>query len=576
MAELCRTASDLFAQKKFDEALSLYALAFQRNPFEQEAVSGLAKALKTIGDFGFAAKLLESSRDYAASSLAGTRYSTTESRLQAGLGRTSGAKISILVPTKDRPQLLLDFLQSLPAAASGVPCEVLLLYAEPDASALDLQSIPGVRLFDQGRFFSSRPSWPRMMNFLLSKATGRYLMYASDDIVFDPGSLTKAVATMDTAGEHCCGVAMAYRNVTAENEWKDFGVDLTLGRQILVNYGLLHREQAIEVGGFSHAYQFYCADGDLCLKLLQRGRVILPEFNARVVHNDVQDKLKATNVRAANADIALYNATWEPVFGPLDRRCRRIWNAEAPEARLSRAQVIQAKQQRQLAVVKAVLPDGAAIKLHLGCGEQYFDGYVNIDFPPDMHTAQKQAVADIFLDVTTLDFPDSTIEEVRLHHLFEHFDRPKTLALLVRWSRWLAPGGRLVIETPDVLGSFRQILEDDLTFPQKQAVMRHIFGSHEASWAIHCDGWYAEKFAHVLGVFGFQVSARDSAWDRPPWLHNTTVVAVNVKKLSEAELMRAVEQVHSWHMVDTSPCEVRKLQHWTLETAKAAGIKTTS
>jgi predicted SAM-dependent methyltransferase len=576
MTELCCSARDLFEQEKFEEALSLYARAFHRNPFEQEATLGFVKVLKATGDFAFAARILESSRDYTLSSMTDTRYATPEFRLQAELERMSGAAVSILLPTKDRLPLLLDFLQSLPAAASNVPCEVLLLYSKPDAEALTLQAIPGVRLFDQEQYFSGRPSWPRMMNFLLSRATGRYIMYASDDIMLASGSLATAVSTLDAAGEHCCGVAMAYRNLTAENEWKDFGVDLTLGRQILINYGLLRKDQAIEAGGFSHAYQFYCADGDLCLKLLQRGRIILPEFKAPVVHNDVQDKLKASNVHATDEDIALYNATWEPVFGPLDRRRRRIQNADAPEARLSHVKIVQAEQQCQLATVKRLLHESAPVKLHLGCGEQHFDDYVNIDFPSDMHTAQNKSVADIFIDIKNLDFPNCTIEEIRSHHVFEHFDRPKTLALLIRWSRWLVPGGRLIIETPDVLGSFRQIVEDNLTFPQKQAVMRHIFGSHEASWAIHCDGWYAEKFTQVLGVFGFQITVRNSVWDRPPWLHNTTVVAVKVRELNEAELMHAAEQVHAWHMVDASPCEMRKLQYWTSKTAKAAGIETTS
>jgi predicted SAM-dependent methyltransferase len=574
MEELCRTAASMFSQKNFESALDLYTAAFQRNPFEQGAVSGLARASKALGDFTFAVRLLESSLDYSAMPLANTRYVTVESRLDAAFGRTSGTIISLLVPTKDRLHLLMELLQSLPAAVQDVPCEVLLLYAEPDAEALSLQAVPGVRLFDQSRYFISRPSWPRMMNFLLSKATGRYMMYASDDIVFNPGSLAKAATTIDAAGEQCCGVAMAYRNVTAQNEWKNYGVDLTLGKQLLINYGLLRTKQAIEVGGFSHAYQFYCADGDLCLKLLHRGKVILPVFDAHVVHNDVHDQLKATNTLTVDADIALYKATWEPVFGPLDPNHRRIWNADTPEVRQSRERVVHAEQQHHLDTVKAVLPNGSSIKLHLGCGEQYFEGYANIDYPPDMHTAQKQAVADIFIDVTTLDFPDGTIDEVRSHHMFEHFDRPKALALLIRWSRWLTPGGRLVIETPDVLGSFRQIVQNELSFTQKQAVMRHVFGSHEASWAVHCDGWYAEKFVSVLEIFGFKVAVRESVWNRSPWLHNTTVVAVKSRHLDEAELMYAAEQVHTWHMVDASSCEKRKLKHWNLETAKASRIRT--
>jgi hypothetical protein len=571
MAALCRAAREKLEHRDFAAAEALFAAAFSRNPFEPEALAGLAKTLKARGDFPGAAGLLEASRDFAAAPLAASRWANATSRLEDALRETSGAAVSLLVPTKDRLPLLLDFLQSIPAAARGVSCEVLLLYAEPDADALALQALAGVRVFEQSRYFSGRPSWPRMMNFLLSKAAGRFMMYASDDIVLEPDSIAAAVALLDAAGEDCCGAAMAYKNLTAQNEWQDFGVDLTLGRQVLVNYGLLRTRQAIEAGGFSHAYQFYCADSDLCLKLLHRGKVILPAFAARVVHNDVLDKLKQSNFLVADADIASSNALWEPIFGPLDRNRRRIRQDNEPEARQAQASLAQAGRLRHLAAAQAILPEGAPIKLHLGCGERHLSGSVNIDFPPTQHPAQ-QAVADIFADVASLDFPAASIEEIQSHHLFARFDRPMALALLARWSRWLPAGGRLVIETPDVLGSFRQVLDNTLTFQQKQAVMRHIFGSHEASWAIHCDGWYNEKFVRVLNAFGFEAAVRDTAWDRPPWLHNTTVVAIKARELDDAMLLQAARLVHSWHMVDQSPCEVLKLTHWVAETARAAGI----
>jgi predicted SAM-dependent methyltransferase len=71
----------------------------------------------------------------------------------------------------------------------------------------------------------------------------------------------------------------------------------------------------------------------------------------------------------------------------------------------------------------AILSD-AETKLHLGCGQRHLEGYINIDFPASEHSVQDKSVADIQADITQLSYPASSIDEVRLHHVFEHFPRP--------------------------------------------------------------------------------------------------------------------------------------------------------
>lgn len=81
-----------------------------------------------------------------------------------------------------------------------------------------------------------------------------------------------------------------------------------------------------------------------------------------------------------------------------------------------------------------------ALKLHLGCGEVYLDGYRNIDYPPSEHTVQTQTKVDEYADILReLVYPRASIEEVRLHHVFEHFTHP------------------------GATGSFREGLEETLT-----------------------------------------------------------------------------------------------------------------
>ena len=81
------------------------------------------------------------------------------------------------------------------------------------------------------------------------------------------------------------------------------------------------------------------------------------------------------------------------------------------------------------------------IRLHLGCGEKYLEGYVNIDYPPDEHSVQVSSPADVYADITELSYEPGSVAEVRLHHVFEHFDRVTALSLLIDWYAWLEEGG---------------------------------------------------------------------------------------------------------------------------------------
>ncbi|MBI5799635.1 MAG: glycosyltransferase [Verrucomicrobia bacterium] len=217
---------------------------------------------------------------------------------------------------------------------------------------------------------------------------------------------------------------------------------------------------------------------------------------------------------------------------------------------------------------------GAPLRLHLGCGEQRFDGYVNVDFPPAEHTVQTSVAADIFADIIRLDLPAASVDEVRLHHVFEHFDRPTALALLCRWQRWLKPGGRLTIETPDAEASARLLTEPQPSFAQKQVVLRHLFGSHEAAWAVHYDGWYPAKYQRVLGALGFgEVHCQLGEWQMT---RNVTATAVKVVMRSPGELATAVADILRENLVDASASETRLHSIWMEKFTQLHGALTIS
>lgn len=209
----------------------------------------------------------------------------------------------------------------------------------------------------------------------------------------------------------------------------------------------------------------------------------------------------------------------------------------------------------------------SGLRLHLGCGEQYLEGYVNIDYPPSEHSVQTTSPADQLADITQLRYDAGSVAEVRLHHVFEHFDRPTALRLLIDWRGWLGDGGELVIETPD----FERCARDFLLRPGRRGVaLRHAFGSHEAAWAVHWDGWYKRRYRDTLRRLGYG-SLR---FERARWkgIHNITVRArPDGPAPAREELLRRAEEILRDSLVDGGESELRLLAHWSGVLRQEAG-----
>lgn len=186
--------------------------------------------------------------------------------------------------------------------------------------------------------------------------------------------------------------------------------------------------------------------------------------------------------------------------------------------------------------------EGTPLRLHLGCGENYFDGYINIDFPPSEHNVMK-VKADMYANILDLDFPFDSVDEIRLHHVFEHFDRIIALSLLIKWHLWLKNGGKLQIETPDFEGSARMIISD-APWLLKTAAIRHLTGDQSAPWAFHLDCWFSDRFKHTLTKFGFYpIEVMTSKWQKEPFLSNVQVTAFKSRNLSFSELLQIADEL---------------------------------
>jgi len=202
------------------------------------------------------------------------------------------------------------------------------------------------------------------------------------------------------------------------------------------------------------------------------------------------------------------------------------------------------------------------MKLHLGCGQRYFKGYVNIDFPASEHTVMKDNAADMHTDILSLNYKPESIEEVRLHHVFEHFTRPTACALLAGWNSWLKSSGILHIEVPDFQKTARVMLSMFSSMKSKFVAERHLFGSHEASWAVHCDGYTPKTLKFFIEQFGFKTLKII----KNSWLgtYNFEIIAEKTnQKISLAEFEQITKKYLTNFMVsETAESEIKLLNTW--------------
>ena len=180
------------------------------------------------------------------------------------------------------------------------------------------------------------------------------------------------------------------------------------------------------------------------------------------------------------------------------------------------------------------------LRLHLGCGENHLDGYINIDYSKDRHNVMNPK-PDYCSDLRSLSIADLTVAEIRLQHVFEHCIRVDALAMLIRWNRWLVIGGRLRIETPDIIGSAKTLLSP-ASYRTKSGVIRHLVGDQATEWGYHIDQWFPERFERTLTALGFtDVQTRSWNWANSPYLSNVEITATKIECHSLDNLLASAD-----------------------------------
>jgi glycosyltransferase involved in cell wall biosynthesis len=161
-----------------------------------------------------------------------------------------------------------------------------------------------------------RRSWGYFMNRGFRAAQGKYVCMLSDDCLVIPGAIINGYHLFErriAAGEKIGAVAFYWRNWP---EQKNYWVGLTLGQKMFVNHGL-YLNSALENVGYidEDTFTFYHADGDLCLKMWQKGYTIIDSPESYIEHySHANTTVRQTNVQQQKNDWNNYLNKWKRIF----------------------------------------------------------------------------------------------------------------------------------------------------------------------------------------------------------------------------------------------------------------------
>jgi SAM-dependent methyltransferase len=145
------------------------------------------------------------------------------------------------------------------------------------------------------------------------------------------------------------------------------------------------------------------------------------------------------------------------------------------------------------------------IKLNLGCGDKIIEGYVNVDLVQERAGRQP----DVICDVRNLDvFSDNYCDEILAVHVVEHFWRWEVEAVIKEWFRVLKPGGKLILECPNLKTACEEFLNDpdkaSLPGTEGQRTMWVFYG--DPRWQdplmVHRWGYTPNSLASLMKICG--------------------------------------------------------------------------
>ena len=257
---------------------------------------------------------------------------------------TTGMKVSIIIPNKDKVELLRPCLTSLLTLTSYPNYEIIVVdtgstKAETHLYYADLATEPHVHIVK----FTGPFNYSIVNNFGVSQATGDLLLFLNNDTqVLEADWLTELVGWAERPEVGIVGCKLIRPNGTIqhagiimgleghgshvfdgdlEHHYGPFGSSEWVRDYHAVTGACLMIRRAVfeQVGGYDSAYQIGYGDIDLCLRTVEAGyRVVYTPF-ARLLHHEGGTRglsLPASDVLRASCKMFSMIQAGDPFYNP--------------------------------------------------------------------------------------------------------------------------------------------------------------------------------------------------------------------------------------------------------------------
>jgi GT2 family glycosyltransferase len=247
------------------------------------------------------------------------------------LDRSVFPPVSIIIPTKDAPELLERCLKSISEKTSHPELEVIVMDNETtDEEALRVMEEYPIRRLDSPNPFN----FSRANNLGAQEAAGEFLLFLNNDTEIvaedwleqllyyaeqpDVGAVGALLLYENRTVQHA-GVALGMRG-TADHTMRGFPSDvdgyagsLACAREVSAVTAaclMMRKSLFFEIGGFNEHFFTAYQDVDLCLRLRERGLRIIHTPRAVVLHHESVSRKNYYDM----VDRMLLLDRWEPVI----------------------------------------------------------------------------------------------------------------------------------------------------------------------------------------------------------------------------------------------------------------------